>query len=507
LRIALLLIVVIAMACLELYALRGHARSAYNPDELIPAQVIAHMQATGTLDTDWAHAQFPPYLRDYLKVHYNFSGYIIASWSYIRLLQPDALSSQIATIGALQLFSHLCDVMLTLIVLFFTRRWWGNFYATLAAIGVFIEPTLFQDAHYARPEALGSLLFTTCFFIAAAVERSALPRRAVTGLFATAFITGFLASIKITYLASGLFCLVPLATTAKDMTPRHARRIAAYLAGAALLMIAGFALGAPGAVGRPMVYMEGLHALTTQYAHLHPPFSLADYSFTGQVAWIWGYFAATMGILILIAHPFGYLCRDIPRLTARVFLAMMIFTTLLFIHQHVFFERNFSHLLPAFVIIAIGGLRVISATAARRVGTGRMAGILVTALFAVSQVNAFDVSRSLWKEFKSVTWQKHQAQREAAADAAASRIGARKIIDVGYSDVFDNRVPPDNDCVLYKVVDYDDDWSRRFLASHASTFAQAGTLPSAFSHVPTSTLWTYHSPTVHLMYNPGRCKR
>jgi hypothetical protein len=479
-----------------------------NFDEVIPIRVIQHMDQSSTLDTDWNIKGLPDYFR---RVHFNFSGYLIAAYAYVSVVKPSAISNDIELLTQLRQFSRLSMLGVIFLVFLCVRQLWGIGYGALAAVAVMLAPLLFQDAHYARPEAFGTLLFTTCFALALAFERNA--RWEASRILLILLICGFLSSIKITYISATLFCVPLMQRNYSPFVDRkllHTRAlsIVALAVTGLLALPLGFYIGAPYALAHPGTYWEGMEALRVQYSGPHPPYSLGLWTWFGQLGYIASYFGTTLGILALALHCIGYINREAKNVM-MAYLVIVIATITFFANQHVFFERNFSHLVPVFLILTVGGIRVvvnsirthrIPATALEATRAGAALG-----LFTISQVPPIHISGELRHYFSVDNVAMMHVKLQTAIDTAVRGSGASKVIQVDYPHVFRSSLPNEHACVLYQAVTYGDYWSRKFIANLPATIVVADYIPSRFINVPTSTLQTYHSATIYLLYDDRFC--
>lgn len=499
----------IALLLLANSLLINQVPSRQTPDEIIPVQVIKHMRTSGSLDTDWAHVQtFPDYFK---RVHFNFSGYIMAAAAFAAITRTPANDGSL--LSCLRLFSRLCMLALLLLVFIVARRLWGDGYALLATCATLTAPLLFQDAHYARPEAFGTLLFTCALALAACGNGS--NRRDFLRLVLIAALSGFLVSIKITYAAAAVFGAPVLwrCTHRRGSNNVCWQRVTLLVLLTVVLFAAGFAAGAPYALRSPQVFLDGLIALSNQYGGGHPPHSRPDYQFLNQFGWIGGYFTATLGWLVMPLHALGYLNRDVntqQRQALLAYLTIATITVLFFAHEHVFFERNFSHLLPGFLIIAAGGVKWLSTilladVLATETLSVRRATIAI--VFALWQFTPVRVSSHLHRTFSKRGVSADARKHEQMVQATSREIGAVQIKSVDFFYVFRDLLPPvpTGVCVLYDVATYGDPWSQRFIAGLKPPYHIASKTPSLFSDVPTSTLQTYQSATHYLVYDAKLC--
>lgn len=505
---------VLAWACLILLLLLANRLLVdqipwpQTPDEIIPVRVIQHMKSSHSLDTDWAHAQeLPDYFR---RVHFNFSGYIMAAAAFTTVThtQPDVVD----LLSRLRMFSRLSTIALLLLVFITTRRLFGNGFALLAACAILTAPLLYQDAHYTRPEAFGTLLFTCCFALAINGHEST--RKDILRLMAIAALSGFLVSIKVTYAAAILFGtpLLWRVIYKHDTDQVLWQRSAMLVVPAALLFVVGFGVGAPYALRHLHTFFDGIAVLQHQYSGMgNPPASRPEYHFFAQLGWIFSYFAAILGWLAFPLHILGYFNRDLnarQRHALYAYLAITVCTVLLFAHEHVFFERNFSHLVPAFLIISIGGLRLVATRFFSHTPRVRLLhSTVVAALFVAWQYTPVQVSARLNRTFSLNRVQADAHKYHEFVNNAVHNIGATKVISVGFYYVFRNTLPqaPTGACVLYDVTTYGDPWSQKFVADLPVSFRIAHYLPSLFANMPVSTLQVYQSPTHYLIYDSKSC--
>jgi hypothetical protein len=475
-----------------------------NPDEIIPMRSIQHMAQTHKLDTDWAHADL---WEGFQRVHFNFSGYLLAAYAYTSGADPGAIAMDGPLLSVLRQFSAVSTLALLALTFLLIRPLWGAGYAMLAALAVLLAPLTFQDAHYARPESLGALIFTACFLVAAQDAGSIARDTSRTLLICV--MCGFLVSIKVTYAPAMLFAVSLMASHVSGNAATW-RRILFVVAAGAGAFLAGAGLGAPYALMHPAAYLDGLHALQAQYAGFHAPHSLQRYSIGQQTSWIFAYFLSTIGAAALLLHPMGYL-NPRGRAAMLAFFAIAGITVAFFACQHVFFERNLSHLLPCFMIIAVGGIRsaanlAMSSRTAGRPSFNAGSVVLTALLFVLMVKTSFGMVRELRDVFSTESVQAEREVIDAHVQRVANRIGAIHVIEVSYPQVIAGDLSAATECTVYKVSTYGDDWSRQFMTSVSESTKIDHIQRSRFADVPTSTLHTYHSPTIYLMHNPDLCQ-
>lgn len=122
----------------------------------------------------------------------------------------------------------------------------------------------------------------------------------------------------------------------------------------------GLYLGAPGAFANPDAWLNGIEALLQQYDGGHAPHGLPDGSNLDRAAYAVSFLAETNGWLVLGAALLGSGVAVKERRWVFVgLLAVALATIGYFSTKPVFFERNFSHVLPiiyvgsAFAIVSL----------------------------------------------------------------------------------------------------------------------------------------------------------
>ncbi len=490
--------------------LTDQVASRQTPDEIIPVGVIQQMRASHSVNTDWATVPtFPTYFK---RVHFNFSGYILAAAAFTDATATPSDRSGLLT--GVRLFSQLCTLALLILVFAISRSLWGSGYALLAVCATLTAPLLFQDAHYARPEAFGTLLFTFCMWLALPGRRTSI-RSDVIHLMALAMVCGFLVSIKVTYAAAALFGL-PIGWRVHCMHSGHpSRRAIALGALVLILVVAGFAVGAPYAVREPRLYLDGITALAHQYHNGNPPDSLMNHSFIRQLGWISDYFVATLGLIVFPLHAIGYANRGTDpsrRLVLLTYLLALIATVIFFARQNVFFERNFSHLIPGFMIIAAGGTKwLVGKLAGNRVHYARawIVALSIVILVVAWQLIPIGISKAVRYTFSAHGVRSIQARYQQLVAQTAKQVGATRVQGVGFASVFRDALPTNDHtpaCILYSVIDYGDPWSQRFVSNLPAGYRIAAWDRSLFWKLPPSTLQVYQSPTHVFIYNPRDCE-
>ncbi len=480
-----------------------------HPDHVIPVKVLQSMQAHGDMDTDWARADLP---KNFLDFRYNFSGYILSSRLLLVGMPPEAVADDDALLDRLRLLSCLYSAATLAICFLLLARQLNLGYAIFGTLAVALVPQLLQDAHYARPEALSTLLFTGCFALASLRPRTR-PLQWILPV-TIAVVCGFLTTIKFTYAIAGLLALAPALPLLGEAGMRNPAVIAKSpkIVGAlAMGYLAGFALGAPHALLDPSGFLQGIQALQHQYGGGHPPHMKMGGGIAGQTWLIWTYYTAVLGLPMLLLHLAGYAGKRLAPVKFA-YAAILAVTLAGFLLQKVFFERNFSMLLPAFVVIATVGIANIrgkldelfaTGSAAKKVIPVIAASLLCTAM----TFQSLPIALKLLRHFTPAGQTALLEERSSATREAITAIGATRVEKLAYGQVFASEYPPPStECVLFAMEDFNDDWSSRYLEEMPDTFSIAARIPSDFEAVPVSTLQTYHSPATHLFYDTRACK-
>ena len=240
------------------------------PDEDIARAVSKRMWMEGTLDTNWRH--LPEIASHYPSDQFNFSSAIVAA-------QPVAYAVSLATHGryarwdlaALRWASAAFNA--AALVLFFLAfaRLWGPVTAALALAFIVASAQLFLASLYARPEAF--VLFGFAAALLCVLRAAASTSGARLGwIGAAGAFCGLLAASKF----SLVFVLAHLGllhlALLRESGSASARRIPGEALAALAGFVAGFSLGAPGAIVDPAAFARGAMALAAQYAAPHVPY-------------------------------------------------------------------------------------------------------------------------------------------------------------------------------------------------------------------------------------------
>jgi hypothetical protein len=481
------------LTCLGIVLLGFALRAAFYqkgytyPDEPITREVVRHMLQSGDFDTNWAKADLEPHFR---YDQYNFSSYLEATFFFRRIVNLlaglEAWRSANAGLLVYRFFSVVLGGLAVWQTLRLGLRAGGRTVGLIAGVLAAVAVLLVQDAHYARPEAFETVLTL-------AVVTLCWPRKhlAVAAALGAAFLVGVLAACKVTMLLLAWLPLVPLLTAGAE--PRRPWLVLSTLP---LLLFAGFVVGAPGAVAHPSFFLNGVHALTTQYGGVQGPHShLSGAAVVDMQA---RYFGATLGLPLLSCFMLGVIVLTRKRRWAELALLVAPVVSFfgLFAMQSVFYERNLSHVLPLLLVVAALGAADLAAWIARASGMPRaMIAALLAVLLAARSVT---LSASLLGTALSGRGSERRVQLEAELRARHPGVAWWEVrfMTPAALDEVAARFRTGNAPLLMRVADYRDEPSGHYLRLFIELFDArlVGNDEGAFPDIPTSTLLTYHSP-------------
>jgi hypothetical protein len=479
----------------------AYYRNGHHPDEVIPIGVVGYMRQTGDWDTNWAKADIDPIFR---YDQYNFSSYHYGLFFFYSLMKLfPFLDSWRSTDGGFALYRLFSVLLATAAVwqsIRLTQRIAGRIAAISAGLLVAVTALLVQDAHYIRPEAFTAVLTL-------GVVALCWPQESASGLkpVGAAFLLGLLFACKVSMLALAWLPFVPLAVHWRDW--RHPWLL---VAGLPLAAVAGFAMGVPGALAHPDVFISGARFLANHYAASHPPHGhFPDTS--RAVSDLFGrYFVALLGWPLLLTGFFG-IARLVWR---RQWVPLLLLAGPVavfggyFATRSVFFERNVSHVVPLFLILAGIG----AAEAGRLVGARRpaLAMPVVIALLAVLSIRPFQVTRILI--FDEMSGRANDRQFAYQKALRAKYPDAQwSVMSFLQGPVLDNLaadLTARPRTILICIIDYNDEWT----AAHVPLLLQrfkarlVADRPSTFDDFPVCTLHTYHRPRERYFLVDGRSR-
>ena len=386
------------------------------------------------------------------------------------------------------------------------QTWWrarriGGVQVGLAAGALAsVLPGLVQDAHYSRPEA-----FLTVLTLAAVTLSLPLHRFSSWRVFVAAALLGVALACKISMLALVWLPLISLLTV--DGLGLGLRRCGLAIGLTLAGLTVGFAVGAPDAVAHLPTFWHGVDYLTQQYAGLHPPHSALGGGMVAEL--LLRYYLSTLGWLLVLSSLCGAVCwwRGRRWMELAVFAGPLVLFIGYFCTRSVFFERNLSHVLPLFAVLAAVGLKAVGQWISRRSGLPTVWGL--AALLGLALWRPTDITIRLLKEFSGVT---AVGRAMIMEDLRKTHLGlAWREIDllnlgplIDLKKYFEGAGGP----LLIRVIDYHDEWSAFYGPMLQAQFdAQLlVTMPSAFADVSGCTLHTYSSWTDRFYLVRGELK-
>lgn len=470
-----------------------YSESYWQPDEAITVEVVGHMRNSGDWDTNWAKT---PTLESGLRYdQYNFSSHLYATYFFYRAVKwVPGLEAWRSRDNGYWVYRFLTVLLASAAVVqtWALARSTAGESAGWAAGALFaVVPLLVQDAHYIRPEA-----FVTVLTLAAvALSRPGVGFRAGRVLGA-AFVLGLLVACKFSMLALTWLPLVPAVADGGGVGRGAVVGRVAVAGGLTLAGLAmGFFVGAPGAVLHPGAFWHGVQHLMAQYAGLHPPHSHLE---GGPVAdMLGGYFLATLGAPALAAGVAGAGWLAWRREWARLALLAgpLVLFAGYFCTRSVFFERNLSHVVPLFCVLAGAGVVAVARGLAGRWSV-RVTAVTL-GLTALVVIRPADVSwRLVFTEFCGRSAREHDVLESALRAAHPDKPWwTEEILDGKPLDRIAAHFTKGGGPIVLRVMDYRDEWSARSRAEIPVRFnvEQIGERTSTFADIPACTLHTYNS--------------
>lgn len=465
-------------------------------DENITIEVVRHMRHSGDWDVNWAKAALSPDLR---YDQYNFSSYLYATFYFYRVAKlVPGIEHWRSDREGLLVYRFFVAALATFTVwqtLQVGRQAGGAVTAVGAGALVSVTPLLVQDAHYLRPEA-----FTTVLTLAAVAL--SWPRAAVSPwrTLGAGFCLGLLLACKVSMLLLVWIPFLPFLMTDRAV-PARGRLV--VVAGAGI--VAGFVLGAPTAVLHPHAFVHGVRALMSQYAGLHPPHSHLLGTPVGDM--MLRYFAATLGWPLLGFFLVGAIGLGAQRrwIEFTLLVAPVVLFAAYFATRRVFFERNLSHVVPLFALVAAIG---ISRTATWLTSRMRVPAVLISAiLFGGVSLRAVTITWPLLAvEYRghaagiNQTFEDELRSRHPSAEWRKEILLTDELLKE-LTRRFQHTTTP----VLLGVSDFRDEWTawNLKLLTRELLVTEVAMTHGTFPGVPTSTLLTYHGTTTRYLLVTG----
>lgn len=477
-------------------------KSYQHPDEIIPQEVVFRMLREQTLDTNWKDAELPSHFR---YSQYNFSAFHVLNFYLVKVYTAFDLQFKDGLIPFIRGVSTIFGVLVIALTYLLGKRIFDTNVGWLAATLVAVNPLMYQDGLYARPETFFTfvtlLLFLVCFSFS---------NRPVLRDFLGSSILGIMVATKIT--AVLLIFIFFLRRNEPVIEGNRKEAFFQYIRHCYLCferwpvvvlgLISGFSLFAPYAVINFQDYVSGINYLVEQYKSTHWPHGVVDGSFFERLWYVVRYFISTSGIFVYLAFV-SSLFFLFKEARFRLFgCALFLFFIYLYLaRQPVFFERNFSNILPLlFTFSSYAIFRVINIIRRRYELTCDAISFLgLTSICCFSLFfNSIETTYAI--RFKALSGV--SALQYKSLSAELSNKFETDIVSVGIRNVYDKSIIP-SVCRAY-LLDFEypnDNYSISALTFFTLKygFELVGRLNSVFDYVPASTLHTYISPT-HLFY-------
>ena len=451
-------------------------------DEVFPSALVARARATGNLDMNVRDADVPEIARHNLYTSSSYH-YAVLAWDTVMRVFPGWPNDDPVRPSMLRLraFSALLETLTLLLFAFGATRMLGAGGGCIATALAAFNPTLIQDAHYARPEGFLTLL-TLGFLFVVAREGAPTRRRAIVA----GVLFGLLCACKNTM---GILCVVPLIWLRGASNKSDVWKLGGWLAAAA---IATFLLAAPGFWMHFGDYWDGIQRAKTQYSNPFPVHGPPDGS--AHYGMVLAYFTATLGIstAILVAAGGVAWWRGDERRRVWIWLLPPLLFAGYFGSKSIFFERAYSPvLLPLFLVAGAGGAALLRRGIHASVGAALLTGLAILPAACVSlEFVGAAVSGRAMERVRS-----YEARlREAVPDVTIVETPMWSPIHL---DAIREQRATSKGPLIVRVLEYDDAWTPSVYTDfllRLSAHEFAG-LRGPFAGFPVSTLQMYHVPT------------
>lgn len=472
----------------------------HNPDEIITIKVSEMMIAESSLDTNWENADLPD---NFKYPQYNFSGYIMFSAGVIKFANAFPIINGFTSLEILRYMSAALGTLVVLFTILLGRQLFNVETGIFAGLIVAVNPLLYQDSLYARPETFVTVL-TLLFLYILGVSKIHIGSR----LLVASAILGTLVATKVSMLI-----LTPLLLLQKTSDIAGGRLITGFIVyfksciklipTAAKLIPIGFFIGffclAPYAVINFKKFLFGLGILNEQYTTGHWPYGLIDGLWIDRLQYAANYFFPTAGLfLFLMALGGAWLTIKERRFRTLIVFAIFSVFAIRFGTYPTFFERNFSHLLPIFCIFSAYPLTQASQTLALRPAIRVVLLIIGTALVMAPSINTLYILRfnELPGEYsREVNGIRTKLENELGVYITKTDwVRDYSVLSEKYSGLCEP--------VLLEFPYPNDKYSTDALTKIKSldSYIEVGRFTSPFVDVSSSTLHTYFTPTTIFLF-------
>jgi len=477
----------------------------FHPDEDIAEAVVANIESTGRVDTNWADAPEMPVLFKYPQ--HNFAGFHVALAGWDLVARTTSLGS-LRPVYRLRLFSALCFLISVALTFLLANHIGGGsaFEGAVAATLTAVSVQLFQDSLYARPEAFSTALALLTVVLLVVAETLERPQRS---MLIAAALSGFLFSIKVSFIGylplvlAALFLGRPKPSTDGSSTRA---KIAPLLALVLLLFLLGAWLGMPNAAVSD--YLAGLDVLRKQYGGLHWPNGLGPtFSFSERMGYGASFLIDTIGLPVLALAAVGFAFALQERRWVLILSVGLAFAYVAyFMSTPAFFERNFSHALPLLFVSAAHGVKRLSLllpnSPMKQAGLALLLVVAILPPVAVWKILRFEAQTGAYKR-----------ERNSIIHALQSECQCPLLRFVQYYDEADSALSLNGPAIIW-VEDFGEHrrpppWATGtrvwdVVADRAQHGLEVVRIKGPFHGVTTSTLQTYHGADDVLIKIPAR---
>lgn len=323
---------------------------SYFADELIPQAVIKYMDASGTLDTNWEHADWRgDYAGAFYQLkQYNFSSYHTVLYGFQQVLNAQWQDST-PPLVIYRCFSLLCQMLTLWLIYLLTRRLFGAHAAIWASVFFAVVPQAVIDAHYARPESFVMLLVALACWLSVKqcteMHSKEMRSRGMSWLLMalSASVWGVAFACK--------FSFIPMAGLAFASSCYLWRRWWVPVLWL-VSFIAGIGLTAPYILKDLPGFFHGIGLLLAQYSTPSPVNTVDGGNRLLTVVQMSSYLAVFFSVPVLIIVTASLLkVEDRSKVFLWLAAGISVFYLMIFAVQSVFFERNLSHLLPLWAVM------------------------------------------------------------------------------------------------------------------------------------------------------------
>ncbi|MEO5959042.1 MAG: hypothetical protein ABIZ49_05005, partial [Opitutaceae bacterium] len=449
-------------------------------DEAFPSALIARARATGNLDMNVRDAEVPAIAKYNLYTSSSYH-YAVLAWDTVMRVFPGWPNDQPTWPSLLRLRAFSALLASAALVLFAIATWriLGPTGGSVATALMAFNPTLVQDAHYARPEGLLTVLTVVYLTLLGYAGPPSFRRIVSAGL-----ALGVLMACKNTM---GILCLTPLIWFWSKVPRKEAFVSLCWLGVAALL---AFLATCPGIWMHYSDYRQGVLRLQTMYSHAFPVNGPPDAGVNYRMAL--AYFTATLGAGTAALAVVGAVAWFRQRAWPLVWLWLVpaILFAVYFGSKTIFFERAYSPILPGVFLTAGAGAAALTAMSRSRL----VAAIALAAIMPGAMVSARFVGDTLSgaAEKQLVAFESRLVSALPNVPIIVTPMWAEAHL-ASVADQWKTTGAP----FIVRVLDYNDAWTApmytamlRRLPAH-----EFAIIPGPFHDFPVSTLQVYHVPT------------